>query len=43
MAIGGLIAVPAGVAAAHKLDERILRFFFCGIILLTAISLVDFR
>lgn len=36
LAIGGLIAVPAGVAAAHKLRAERLRLLFCGFLILSA-------
>lgn len=39
MAIGGLIAVPIGVAAAHKLHDEKLRLLFCGFLMLSAMMI----
>jgi uncharacterized membrane protein YfcA len=39
MAVGGLLAVPLGVAAAHKITDGKLKLFFCLIVIITAISL----
>jgi uncharacterized protein len=39
LALGGLAAISAGVAMAHRLPERRLRLGFCGLLLLTAILL----
>ena len=36
LAIGGIAAIPLGVAAAHRLPERRLRFAFCGMLTFTA-------
>jgi uncharacterized membrane protein YfcA len=36
LAIGGIAAIPLGVAAAHRLPERRLRLAFCGMLALTA-------
>ena len=36
LAIGGIAAIPIGVAAAHRLPERRLRLAFCGMLALTA-------
>ena len=36
LALSGVIAISAGVAAAHRLPERRLRFAFCGLLTLTA-------
>lgn len=43
MAIGGLIAVPAGVAAAHKLKGERLKLLFCGFLMLTATMIIAGR
>ena len=40
MAIGGLIAVPAGVAAAHRLQGEKLRLLFCGFLMLSATMII---
>jgi len=39
LAIGGIAAISAGVAVAHRLPERRLRLVFCGLLLLTAVLL----
>ena len=39
LAIGGLAAISAGVAVAHRLPERRLRLAFCGLLVLTAVLL----
>jgi uncharacterized membrane protein YfcA len=39
LAIGGIAAVSAGVAIAHRLPERRLRIAFCGLLLVTAVLL----
>jgi uncharacterized protein len=39
MAVGGLLAVPLGVAAAHKITDGKLKLFFCLFVIITAISL----
>src|SRR5437764_210 len=36
LAIGGIAAIPAGVAVAYRLPERRLRLGFCGLLLVTA-------
>jgi uncharacterized membrane protein YfcA len=36
LALGGMAAISAGVAAAHRLPERRLRFAFCGLLAVTA-------
>ena len=36
LAIGGIAAIPIGVAAAHRLPERRLRLAFCGMLAVTA-------
>jgi uncharacterized membrane protein YfcA len=36
LAIGGIAAIPAGVAAARRLPERRLRLAFCGLLAVTA-------
>lgn len=36
LAIGGVTAISAGVAAAHRLPERRLRLAFCGLLAITA-------
>jgi uncharacterized membrane protein YfcA len=33
------VAIPAGVAAAHRLPERRLRLAFCGLLFVTAVLL----
>jgi uncharacterized protein len=40
LAIGGLVAVPIGVAAAHKLSADKLRLLFCGFLVLSATMIV---
>ena len=40
LALGGIAAISAGVAAAHHLPERPLRFAFCGLLAATAGLLV---
>jgi uncharacterized membrane protein YfcA len=40
LAVGGIAAISAGVAAAHHLPERRLRFAFCGLLTVTAGLLV---
>lgn len=39
LAIGGMSAASFGVACAHRLPERQLRFLFVGFILVCAIAL----
>jgi uncharacterized membrane protein YfcA len=39
LAVGGLVAVSAGVSAAHKLHETKLRLLFSGFLVFTAIML----
>ena len=39
LAIGGIAAIPAGVAAAYRLPERRLRLAFCGLLFVTAVLL----
>ena len=39
LALGGIAAISAGVAIAHRLPERRLRLGFCALLLLTAILL----
>ena len=36
MALGGLIAVPLEVAAAHKLHDQRLKLLFSGFVMLSA-------
>src|SRR5438874_8742252 len=36
LAVGGIAAISAGVAAAHRLPERRLRLAFCGFLTVTA-------
>ena len=36
LAVGGVVAISAGVAFAHGLPERRLRFAFCGLLVLIA-------
>jgi uncharacterized membrane protein YfcA len=40
LAIGGLLAISAGVAVAHRLPERGLRLGFCGLLVVIAVLLV---
>jgi uncharacterized protein len=40
MAMGSLIAVPFGVAAAHKLKGEKLRLLFCGFLILSATMII---
>jgi len=40
MAIGSLIAVPLGVAAAHRLPDRTLKLLFCGFLMINAIGII---
>jgi len=40
MAVGSLIAVPAGVAAAHKLKGEKLRLLFCGFLIFSATMII---
>ena len=40
LAVGGVAAISAGVAFAHSLPERRLRFAFCGLLVLIAALLV---
>ena len=40
MAIGGLIAVPLGVAVAHALPSEKLRLLFCGFLMLSATMII---
>jgi uncharacterized membrane protein YfcA len=39
LAIGGIAAISAGVAIAHRLPERRLRLAFCALLLVTAVLL----
>jgi len=39
LAVGGIAAIPAGVAAAYRLPERRLRLAFCGLLFVTAVLL----
>ncbi|MBV8493286.1 MAG: sulfite exporter TauE/SafE family protein [Alphaproteobacteria bacterium] len=39
LAIGGFAAIPAGIAAAHRLPERQSRLAFCGLLFVTAVLL----
>jgi len=39
LAVGGIAAIPAGVAAAYRLPERSLRLAFCGLLFVTAVLL----
>jgi hypothetical protein len=39
LAVGGIAAIPAGVAAAYRLPERGLRLAFCGLLFVTAVLL----
>ncbi len=39
LAIGGIAAISAGVAVAHRLPERRLRLAFCGLLFVTAVLL----
>jgi len=39
LAVGGIVAIPAGVAVAYRLPERRLRFGFCGLLMVTAVLL----
>jgi uncharacterized membrane protein YfcA len=39
LAVGGLVAVSAGVSATHKLHETKLRLLFSGFLVFTAIML----
>ena len=36
LAVGGVVAISDGVAFAHSLPERRLRFAFCGLLVLIA-------
>lgn len=36
LALGGIAAISVGVAAAHRLPERPLRYAFCGLLTVTA-------
>jgi uncharacterized protein len=40
MAVGSLIAVPVGVAAAHKLKGESLRLLFCGFLIFSATMII---
>jgi len=40
LAAGGMIGIYGGVAAAHKLPERMLRLLFCGLLVATAFFLL---
>jgi uncharacterized protein len=40
LAAGGLVAVPIGVAAAHRLSTEKLRLLFCGFLVLSAMMIV---
>jgi len=40
MAIGGLAAVPLGVAAAHALPAAKLKLLFCGFLVLSAAMII---
>ena len=39
LAIGGIAAIPAGIAVAYRLPERRLRLGFCSLLLVTAVLL----
>ncbi len=39
LAIGGMSAASFGVAVAHRLPERTLRFLFVGFVLVSAVAL----
>jgi uncharacterized protein len=39
LAIGGMSTASFGVAVAHRLPERTLRFLFVGFILIAAVAL----
>jgi uncharacterized protein len=39
LALGGVAAISAGVAIAHRVPERRLRLGFCGLLLVTAVLL----
>jgi hypothetical protein len=39
LALGGIAAIPAGVAAAYRLPERRLRLAFCALLFVTALLL----
>jgi len=43
MAVGSLIAVPLGVAAAHKLKGERLRLLFCGFLIFSATMIIAGR
>jgi hypothetical protein len=39
LALGGIAAIPTGVAFAARLPERRMRLAFCGLLLITAVLL----
>ena len=39
LAIGGMSTASFGVAVAHRLPERLLRFLFVGFVLVCAVAL----
>jgi len=39
LAIGGIAAIPAGIAVAYRFPERGLRLGFCVLLLVTAVLL----
>jgi uncharacterized membrane protein YfcA len=39
MAIGGLITVPLGVAAAHNMRDERLKLMFSGFVMLSALMI----
>jgi uncharacterized membrane protein YfcA len=43
MAVGGLIAVPLGVAAAHKIRDERLKLMFSGLVMLSAMMIFASR
>lgn len=43
LALGGILSIPWGVALAHRLPERKLRLLFCGLLLTTALLMLQSR
>jgi uncharacterized protein len=41
LALGGMIGIYGGVAAAHRLPEQRLRMLFCGLLVATAFALLS--
>lgn len=41
LALGGMLSIPWGVALAHRLPERKLRLLFCGLLLVTALMMLQ--